>query len=320
MGNSAVPVKDLSLNSFKRMLLDPSVLKDPVDPRDFKLRFKSNVPLIEIDYGDRAGLFKLMPTAVPDLNEQKRQVRFDLRKKMPRIEHQGQMPWCTAYSLSALIDYFVYMELVKHLDFSEEWLYEEARELAGLADSGRDGLHVHAGLKLLQKRGCLPEREFSQLTHEPKKDDKKLQEILVNYKISAYAAVHPRSIDNVKQAILTYGPLPIATYVYENWRWVGRDGKIEMPQPGERPIGAHATLIVGWHDELQAFLIRNSWGRDWGVRGYGWLPYEFFRRKCFSCWSAVDAKGTKDLYKKTCVEQWYENWPEWLKDMFGSPF
>jgi C1A family cysteine protease len=24
-----------------------------------------------------------------------------------------------------------------------------------------------------------------------------------------------------------------------------------------------------------ALLIRNSWSRDWGDEGYGWLPYEY---------------------------------------------
>lgn len=315
-----VPVSSMRAEDFKAMMLDPAVLKDPVDPRDFKLRFRGNKPLIEITSGDRAGLVELMPAAAPALAEQKKQARFDLRKKMPNIEHQGQMPWCTAYSVAALIDYFVGMERLNHVDFCEEWIYYEARKLAGLENSVRDGLHIHAGLRLIQKQGCLPQREFSHLKHKPKKSGKELRKILGNYKIAVYAAVSPRSIDNVKQALLTYGPLPIATYVYDNWRWVERDGKIKMPDQGERSIGAHATLLIGWHDGLQSFLIRNSWGRDWGARGYGWMPYEFFRQKCFSCWSAIDMKGTKALYEKTCLEKWYATWPEWLKDMFGSPF
>jgi len=40
--------------------------------------------------------------------------------------------------------------------------------------------------------------------------------------------------------------------------------------------GKHAMVIVGYDDQKQAFLIQNSWGTQWGQRGYGWVAYELF--------------------------------------------
>jgi C1A family cysteine protease len=55
----------------------------------------------------------------------------------------------------------------------------------------------------------------------------------------------------------------------------------------DRLVGGHAVVAVGY-DDLQtiahadrtsvsqgAFLIRNSWGTDWGKEGYGWIPYDY---------------------------------------------
>jgi len=40
------------------------------------------------------------------------------------------------------------------------------------------------------------------------------------------------------------------------------------------PEWGHAMVIVGYDDERAAVKIRNSWGTDWGIKGYGWISYD----------------------------------------------
>jgi len=48
-----------------------------------------------------------------------------------------------------------------------------------------------------------------------------------------------------------------------------------MPSPGDKAEGGHAVLLCGYKDETKNFLVRNSWGEDWGSGGYFWMPYEY---------------------------------------------
>jgi C1A family cysteine protease len=41
---------------------------------------------------------------------------------------------------------------------------------------------------------------------------------------------------------------------------------------GERDIN-HAIAIVGWDDEKGSYLVKNSWGPQWGDDGYVWIKY-----------------------------------------------
>lgn len=36
----------------------------------------------------------------------------------------------------------------------------------------------------------------------------------------------------------------------------------------------HAVVIIGWDDEKESWLVRNSWGSEWGMDGYMWIKYQ----------------------------------------------
>jgi C1A family cysteine protease len=51
-----------------------------------------------------------------------------------------------------------------------------------------------------------------------------------------------------------------------------------FPSVSDRLEGGHAVMAVGYDDDEERFLIRNSWGMDCGLNGYGTLPHEYVRR------------------------------------------
>jgi hypothetical protein len=85
----------------------------------------------------------------------------------------------------------------------------------------------------------------------------------------------------IKQMILQHGP--VAAGVFATDRFMSHmDGSVfrERFGPGgrgyDRSIGAnHAIVLIGWNDDLGAWIVKNSYGPDnWGVRGFGYVAYE----------------------------------------------
>ncbi|WP_341466129.1 C1 family peptidase [Bacillus cereus] len=107
------------------------------------------------------------------------------------------------------------------------------------------------------------------------------------YKINAYAQLD--DIITMKRSLVVNGPFVIGIPVHENW-WnqeVLSTGKIPMPN-GSQHVGGHALCVVGYNDETQMFKFKNSWGRNWGENGYGYLPYEYMSLQWSEAWSITD--------------------------------
>ena len=56
------------------------------------------------------------------------------------------------------------------------------------------------------------------------------------------------------------------------------------------PIGSinHAVMIVGWTP--QGWIVRNSWGTDWGANGYILIAYGSNNIGYGAAWVEVDPK------------------------------
>jgi C1A family cysteine protease len=73
---------------------------------------------------------------------------------------------------------------------------------------------------------------------------------------------------------------------------VAKSGILPMPASGEQVVGGHAVVCVGYDDPSRTFLIRNSWGTSWGLKGYFKMPYSYL----------TDAKLASDLWTIRSVQ------------------
>ena len=69
-------------------------------------------------------------------------------------------------------------------------------------------------------------------------------------------------------------PIIFGFLVYKSFesKKVAETGHMIMPQENDKILGGHAVLAVGYDDNKKYFIIRNSWGEEWGDQGYFYMP------------------------------------------------
>ncbi|MBI5241706.1 MAG: C1 family peptidase, partial [Elusimicrobia bacterium] len=89
------------------------------------------------------------------------------------------------------------------------------------------------------------------------------------YKIGSWGLVS-RKLAALKAALAQYGPLPTAYMVYEDFKHY-KSGVYSYVSG--KKLGGHAVLLVGYDDQEQCFIVKNSWGPDWGEGGFFRIAY-----------------------------------------------
>ncbi len=83
-------------------------------------------------------------------------------------------------------------------------------------------------------------------------------------------------LTELKYALSKGMPFVFGMMVPKSFYLTASSGVMPMPSPDEARLGGHALLAVGYDDNKQVFIVRNSWGKEFGDEGYCYIPYEFF--------------------------------------------
>lgn len=226
----------------------------------------------------------------------------DLRQWCSPIEDQKQIGSCTANAGVGMMEYFQRRAFGKHMDGSRLFLYKVTRNLLGWV--GDQGAYLRATMKSMVLFGIPPEDNWRYIIE--KFDDEppafcyayaQNYKALKYYRLDPPGSNHNQVLNDVKQKLAAGLPSMFGFSVYSSMPGIG-DGKGEIPFPknGDSLEGGHAVVAVGYDDnkmignDTGALLIRNSWGVNWGERGYGWLPYSYvIKGLAADFWSLVSA-------------------------------
>jgi C1A family cysteine protease len=217
----------------------------------------------------------------------------DLRAWCSPIENQGSLGSCTANAGVGIVEYFERRAFGKHIDASRLFLYKVTRNM--LHWTGDTGAFLRSTMGALALFGAPPEEYWPYVVADFEKEPPAFCFAFgQNYQAISYYRLDPPGtakdvlLNQIKSNLAAGLPSMFGFTVYSSYTQGATTGKVPYPTRGEKVVGGHAIVAVGYDDSMKikntnpgasettgALLFRNSWGTGWGSGGYGWLPYDY---------------------------------------------
>lgn len=210
----------------------------------------------------------------------------DLRPFDSKVENQNLLSSCVAVALTTAYEVMIkvyYPQQFKEL--SSLFVYYHTRLFFDEIEWDL-GSYLRDGLKSAKHYGLCSEELWPYLTENLTRQPPP----------PCYVDAAKRTITNytilfnnneIREALAGKQPVILGMEMFTGFNDITKDNNvINLPGAVTVSLGYHAVVIMGYDDQTQRFLIKNSWGENWGDRGYAWLPYDYvtsygLERWCF---------------------------------------
>lgn len=199
--------------------------------------------------------------------------KVDLRAYCSPVENQGNLGSCTGQAIAGAIE-LLNKRNRKPTDVSRLFIYYYERLLLGTVNYD-SGAYIRDGIKATNHYGVSLESywpyDISKFRQEPINEAKS---DALNRRVTRYERI--TNFDGCIDALSNGYPVIMGFYVYESFMssTVARTGNMPYPNTKrERLLGGHAVLLVGYDKNKKVFIARNSWGTNWGDKGYFYMPF-----------------------------------------------
>ncbi len=203
--------------------------------------------------------------------------KVDLRRVCPPVYDQGDLGSCTANAIGAALEFDQMKQRIAEVfPPSRLFVYYNERAIEGTIDDD-SGAMIRDGIKSVAKQGAPHETLWPYVIPKfRQKPPTKAYRDAAKHPAVLYQRVVP-VLPQLKGCLAAGFPFVFGFSVYESFESdvVARTGRAPLPKRGEKQLGGHAVLAVGYDGPKRRFLVRNSWGTEWGMRGYFTMPFEY---------------------------------------------
>jgi len=208
----------------------------------------------------------------------------DMRNWASPVERQLHLGSCTGQATVGAYELLLNKDAPdKFTDLSRLFVYYNARLLENNVDSDI-GAYVRDAIKGLKQYGVCSEsywpyniENFARTPSVSSYEDAKKRNIKKYYRIL--------NLDDILDALNADHPVVFSMLVYDSFESLSDQTTIvPMPAESESPIGGHAMCFVGYDLKKELVLARNSFGPDWCMNGYCWIPFEYVKSETMDSW------------------------------------
>lgn len=200
----------------------------------------------------------------------------DLRKGMPVVVDQGSLGSCTSCALAGAIEFDQAKQKLSVFPPSRLFIYYNGRVLSQ-TQTFDAGLSIRDGAKAIFTKGACSETEWAYNT--AKVDTAPPESCYTDgakHKVVEYALV-PQNLDLMQQCLASGYPFVVGISIFTSFEssQVYSTGIVPIPSATDSFLGGHALVCCGYDSKAKTFLMRNSWGYFWGMKGYCTLPFDY---------------------------------------------
>lgn len=214
-----------------------------------------------------SGIIRKKRTLLPAI------VDYRTHPDMPEVYDQGALGSCTAQAVGALCDF----------KYGKEYAYTPSTLFLYYVTRLREGtVNIDSGATLRNAIKSANDWGISQEEFWPynigafkELPTEEAFSIAEKHQALEYARL-TQNVDELRECLASGNLFAFGIGVYDGLYNVTKDNSVlAIPTLADKLYGGHAVCAVGYNDLDKVFIVRNSWGTDFGVGGYFYIPYEY---------------------------------------------
>jgi C1A family cysteine protease len=213
-----------------------------------------------------------------------RRADVDYSARMLPVRDSGSEGSVVGFAVASALEFQIRKHDGQTVRVSPRYLYYGARKLGGIDLHSDGGANLRDAVTVVSDQGAVAESAWPYKSGEFEQAPPDGIDGAKRYRARSRPL---KGASEVKSALQHYGPVVIGVTIYDSFNSANAisTGRIPDPKPTESIVGGHAICIVGYDDTKRRFRFENSWGADWGDKGYGYLSYNYVQKYGADAWA-----------------------------------